>query len=120
MAEPWPASLPAPLLSSCSYTPQDNQIRTAVAAGVDKVRRRFTAVGEDVRITLPLTQAQWAVLEHFVVVTLKDVLPFDWQDFRRPPGGGNVRQYRFRIRPSWTPRGIGDRGHAVLDLEMLP
>lgn len=120
MASPWPVTLPDPMISGVSYRPQGNQIRSDVSAGVPKVRRHYTAVAEDVAITLALTQTQWAQLEAFVITTLKDVLPFEWSDFRRAPGGGNVRLYRFKSRPQWTPRGIGDRGYATLDLELLP
>lgn len=115
----WPATLPNPLIENLRYIPQDNQLRSDMAAGVAKTRRHFTAVAEDVTMTIPLTQAQWAILETFAIVELKDALPFDWMDFRRAPGGGNVRQYRFRRRPQWMPRGI-NRGRATLDLEMLP
>ena len=120
MASPWPGTLPNPLIDSCDYRPQGNQIRSDVSAGVAKTRRHYTAVAEDVAITLPLTQAQWLILEAFVITTLKDVLPFEWSDFRRAIGGGNVRLYRFKTRPQWTPRGIGNRGFATLDLELLP
>lgn len=81
----WPASLPPPLVNGAGYTPQENTIRTQMVAGAAKMRRRFTAVPEMFAFTLRLTRAQVDTLDAFVVGTLKDVLPFDWQNFRRPP-----------------------------------
>ncbi len=39
----WPATLPAPALSSLRETPPDNLIRTQMDKGPAKVRRRTTA-----------------------------------------------------------------------------
>jgi hypothetical protein len=118
MAE-WPSTVPAPIAESVEYVPQDNRIRTEMAAAVAKLRRRYTAVGEDVSLTLWLTGSQMQALQDFAIVTLKDVLPFNWPDFRRPLGVGNVRSYRFRNRPSFTYLGEGT-WEARLQLEMLP
>lgn len=118
MASPWPATLPAPQSDPASYKPQNNTIRTEMAAGVAKMRRRYTAVAEDTMFSLKLTQAQVTILDSFVRVTLKDVLPFEWQDFR--VAAGPVRQYRFKSRPVFT-KDVGvDYWQADLDLEMLP
>lgn len=86
-------------------------------AGPAKVRRRFTAVTEDVTFTLELedaTQAQ--TLRQFVAAELKDVLPFNWIDFRNPP---TTATYRFKRRPKITPLTAGG-WQAVLELELLP
>lgn len=115
----WPTTLPEPLVDAASYTPQDNAIRTQMAAGTAKVRRRFTAVPEDVSFTLRLSTAQVDVLDAFVIVTLKDVLPFTWKNFRKV--GFPVCQYRFVRRPKYTaaPKGP-DLWDAAIDLELLP
>lgn len=80
----WPASLPVPLVDGASYTPQENSVRTQMAAGTAKVRRRFTGVVEQVSFTLRVNATQVGTLDTFVVVTLKDVLTFNWRNFRRP------------------------------------
>ncbi|WP_396616803.1 hypothetical protein ACHZ97_04295 [Lysobacter soli] len=102
-----------------SYQPWENSVRTQMDAGAAKVRRRFTAVGDDVALAVPLRLDQVDVLEAFVVGTLKDVLPFDWKDFRRPNTVGNAATYRFRKRPTYAPWG-DDFVLATLDLERLP
>ncbi len=115
----WPSTVPGPIADTVEYVPQPNVIRTEMAAGVAKVRRRYTAIAEDVGFTLWLTTEQWQALQAFVVDTLKDVLPFNWPDFRKPPGAGNVRAYRFRERP--TARYLGEGTWEVrVALEMLP
>jgi hypothetical protein len=82
----WPDTLPQtpyrPDNSTPEYTPTDNTIRTSVTVGPAKLRRRFTAVPETVKIQLWLTSDQLATLRNFVEVTLEDVLPFTWVDFR--------------------------------------
>ena len=119
MANPeWPASLPIPLLEGVTYTAQQNVISTQMDAGPAKLRRRFTAVPEDVTFSLFLTQAQAQTLSDFVAITLKDVLPFDWREFRKPDTDTLVT-YRFKSRPRFTPMGSGLTWRADIELEQL-
>lgn len=113
----WPVSIPCPLYDGAAYTPQQNLIRSSMDGGA-KHRRRFTSVPSDCTFTLRLTEAQVQTLDDFVAVTLKDVLPFKWKDFRRPDGPTNVVVYRFKSRPSYTPVGPG-YWDAAIELEML-
>lgn len=115
----WPSSLPRPQVDGCTYTPQDNQIRTEMRAGVPKARRATTARPVDVAFQLVLNRAQVQTLDDFVGITLADVLPFQWMDFRRPDGPTNVAVYRFKRRPRYTPRPSGMRWVATLELEAL-
>lgn len=119
MANPgWPTSLPVPLVEGISYTPGQNVIRSQMDAGVAKMRRRFTAVPETLTFNLVLIEAQVQVLQDFVEITLADVLPFDWIDFRKPTGTGVT--YRFTKRPGFTPRSAaGNRWVAAIELEQL-
>ncbi len=114
----WPSTLPSPLADSIEWKPHNNQIRTQMDAGLAKVRRRFTAVGADATFRVLLTRAQVETLETFVTTTLKDVLPFNWKDWRLPTPP--VAAYRFRSRPSYAPAGRPDLWIATLDLEKLP
>lgn len=115
----WPSSLPVPLVEGVSYTSQDNVIRTQMAAGVAKTRRRFTAVPEDVTFQLLLDRAKLQTLLDFVSVTLKDVLPFDWREFRKPVADqGTLVTYRFKSRPSMVPIH-GGLWRVSIELELL-
>ena len=117
--ETWPGSLPVPLLSGVSYASQPNIIRTQMDAGVAKTRRRFTAVPEDVLFALLLTRAQVQTLQDFVAITLKDVLPFDWIEFRKSEADDvTAVTYRFKSRPKFTPLG-GGYWRADIELELL-
>lgn len=115
----WPQTLPAPLVDGASYAPQENTIRTQMAAGAAKMRRRFTAVSEIFDFTLRLTDAQVDTLDAFVVGTLKDVLPFTWVNFRLP--GSPAASYRFVQRPVYTAvPGAYKMWDAQIQLERLP
>lgn len=108
------------MIDGASYTAQENTIRTSMAAGTHKMRRRYTSVPEMVTFTLRLTSlAQVQALETFVTVTLKDVLPFNWKNFRLP--GYPPAVYRFVKRPSYAAvSGAFQVWDAILELEMLP
>lgn len=117
----WPTTLPTPIASSVSYKPQkNNTIRTDFPAGVDKVRRRFTAVAEDFTGRILVNQTQINILDDFHKLTLKEVLPFNWSDFRRPIGPANVRVYRFKAQPEYSRSDVPGEWFADLSLEMLP
>lgn len=115
----WPATLPSPAVGSGTVEPWPNAIRTKMDAGTPKMRRRYTAVGANVTYSIPgLTRTQVETLETFVVTTLKDVLPFDWKDWRKV--GTPVATYRFKSRPKYSDMGRGDLWRAELDLDILP
>lgn len=120
MANPtWPSTLPqAPLAdNTTSYQAVNNSIRSNTEAGVAKVRRRFTAVATPVNCSLKLTQAQYATLITFYEVTVSDVLPFDWIDFRT----GGAATYRLIQRPQGNfQKGSINRWLVTLQLEKLP
>jgi hypothetical protein len=88
-----------------------------VDAGPAKVRRRFTAVPEDVTIQMILSEAEMATLKDFIVNTLLYVLPFTWVDFRT-----NVAaNYRLKNGQLPSEEHYGDDMWMVsLDLELLP
>lgn len=118
MAELWPASLPqVPVGDSVSYTPWENSIRSQMDAGAHKLRRRFTAVGDDVTLALICTRDQVEALQEFYETTLKTVLPFTWRHFRKP--NWPQTDYRFKNPPKFSPAG-GAMWRAELELERLP
>lgn len=84
MANPvWPASLPCPTDQNVQYSAILEPVQTtSMETGAPKRRRRFSAVPETFTCQVILTQAQVATLKQFVEVTLADVGPFDWKDFR--------------------------------------
>lgn len=115
MANPvWPVALPTPLQAQAGYAPlADNTVSTSMETGAPKYRRRFTAMPETFAGAVRLTSAQCATLHAFVETTLKDVLPFDWIDFR----SGVAATYVFRKRPSYTALAdTPDYWDATLDL----
>lgn len=65
----WPATLPAPALSSLSESPPNNTIRSQMDKGPDKVRRRTTANVRPISFNLMLTPAQVETLDTFYHTT---------------------------------------------------
>lgn len=117
MANPtWPVSLPRPDVNGISYSSPENVIRSSMDAPVAKLRRRFTAVPERVSFQLSLTEAQVQTLHDFAVVTLADVLPFDWVELRQL-SVPKVATYRFVSRPKYSYQSFGYwRAEVELDL----
>lgn len=114
----WPITLPQLPFeagSGPSYEPAPNVLRTDMEAGPAKVRRRFTAVPERVTFSLTLSEAELAILDSFVRITLRDALPFDWIDHRN---GANAT-YTFMVRPSSEWYG-GDYWAVNFQLEKQP
>ena len=105
-----------PVVDGITYTSQENVIRSQMDAGIAKTRRRFTSVPEDVSFVLLLDRAQVQTLQDFAAITLKDVLPFDWREFRKPDTTTVV--YRFKSRPSFTPIYSG-LWRTTVELELL-
>lgn len=90
-----------------------------MGAGAAKTRRRYTAVPSDVTYRLLCDRAQVQTLDDFVAITLADVLPFTWKDFRKPDGPENVVVYRFKKRPAFEDAPAAGLWYATLELEML-
>jgi hypothetical protein len=128
----WPDLLPQdPYLpdgGTPEYDPADNAIRTSVTVGPNKVRRRFTAVPEVVKLTLHLNGDQVAILRRFIEQDILDVLPFTWRDFRdgsqctyRFPKGRGGLTYKFDSGADADALNVSnDMWIVTLDLEKLP
>ena len=116
----WPVSLPCALIEGYQVSPGvANVIRTGSDTGAARMRRRFTSVPLTVSCLISLSRGQIQTLDDFVAITLGDVRPFRWVDFRRPVDGVNHAVYRFLSRPSYAPSGTGNRWRASLSLELL-
>lgn len=112
----WPATLPAPALSSLQESPPDNLIRSAMDKGPAKLRRRTTANIRPISFTLMLTPAQVDVLDIFYdVTTFSGVDEFDYTH----PRTGNPVTARFADRPQYQEREKVVYAVAV-SLEILP
>lgn len=74
----WPASLPQrPLLGPTTENPGDTRIRSEMAAGVAKVRSRYTARIVRLAAVYRMTNAQAATFDTFYATTLNNgVLSF--------------------------------------------
>lgn len=114
----WPATLPQDPYAEdgAVYKPGLNIIRTQMENGPYKQRRRFTNVPETFTFTMVLSKANLAILMTFVTVTLGDVLPFDWIDFRT--GAAAVYRFTKRPEPTWF-AGDGDYWTVAFELELL-
>lgn len=117
----WPSDLPQDWFlqdNGPDYKPVDNTIRTSVTAGPAKLRRRFTAAPENLVLTGHLDETELQLLKDFVQLTLQEVLPFGWQDFRT----ANPATYRFAA--GWSSVQTKHYGGCVwtvtMNLEMLP
>jgi len=114
----WPSSLPQYVLSSgYSETPPKNHIRTEMAAGPAKVRRRTTANVRSIACKVRLSHAQQATLDQFYLVdTLSGALPFDWvHPVSRAPA-----EMRFVEEPTYSTAQSSMHLIASLKLEILP
>jgi hypothetical protein len=88
----WPASLPQSFPLNDNYSRVDGVLRTPMAVGPAKRRRRATADVKVYELTpdrFVLTESQWDTLESFYDSdTSGGSLPFDWTD---PwPSGGTI------------------------------
>lgn len=119
MAKPtFPASLPGPVLDSIGYKPAfDNVIRSQMDGGMKK-RRRVTKVPEVFTGTLAVTSAQLQTLLDFYELTVKQVLPFDWKDWRKPNDTTALATFSFRSYPQHVPWG-DDHWLVSLELDQL-
>lgn len=110
----WPADLPqSPLISGFEIAEGEALVRTTMEAGVDKIRRRYTAVAIDYTWPLILSNAQKTSLGVFYQAN--GALPFDMFE----PALAEIRQFRFIEAPSYIPLSHAHWA-TVLNLEMLP
>ncbi len=114
----WPAGLPQYVLAS-GYTEAapNNTIRTEMAVGPAKVRRRSTAAVRTISCQLRLTYAQRAVLDGFYLTdTASGSVPFNWVH----PATRAAVTMRFVEPPSLAADAAGRHFIASLKLEILP
>jgi hypothetical protein len=111
----WPAELPATLLmEGLSAKPKSNVIRTAMDAGPQKARRRYTASTKIFTGRLLLTAEQRAVFEQFYRTALADgVLRFNFTDPQTLEG----REFRFT--EDYTETSVDGRFEVSLSLERM-
>lgn len=105
MAAEFPPSLPGPIIGSMNWELEHNVIRSKRDSGKEKRRRRFTHVGGPFRCEMLLTEAQYWTLEEFYRVTLREVLPFTWTDWRWSSDPTGLVDYEFLEPPSHKPWG---------------
>jgi len=111
----WPPGLPqSPLKDRYAKELPDLVIRSTVDAGLDKVRRRYTAGPVLHEIGLKLSRAQVAILRAFYLdVSKAGTIPFDWRDHET----GDAAVFRFVTRPKFKPRAPRQDGHEIWETE---
>lgn len=61
----WPSTLPVPLLSGYQLEAGDPTARTSMESGPARVRRRFTAVPDEISLILHLSRAEMKAFRAF-------------------------------------------------------
>ena len=113
----WPAGLPQrPLVDGYSNSFGDGAKRSDMDSGPPKVRKRFTATVEPLRLVFRLTRTQVAILRSFFTTDCQyGAIPFS---FVEPVSGAAVR-VAFSKPPAIQPRSA-IRFDATLELDWLP
>ena len=111
----WPPGLPqSPLKDRYAKELPDLVLRSSVDAGLDKVRRRYTAGPVLHEIGLKLTRSQVAILRTFYLdVSAAGTIPFEWRDHET----GDAAVFRFVTRPKFKPRAPRQDGHEFWETE---
>lgn len=117
MPASWPVTLPQDVLvQGYAEAFPSTTLRTQMDAGPAKTRRRFTASVRPLRVTMPLTRAQVALLDTFYTDTLEGgALEFTWTHPRTLAA--------VTLRFVSPPQPVPDSGawwRVDLDLEVLP
>lgn len=112
----WPATLPAPALSSLKESPPRNLIRSEMDKGPAKVRRRTTANVRPLSFNLKLTSAEVTTLDTFFVTTVNSGA--DEFDYTHPRTGDAVTA-RFVEEPQYS-ENEGVMYNCAISLEILP
>lgn len=76
----WPSTIPqAPAFTNYSASDADATIRTSMDAGPEKVRRRYTAVSENLTCSFVMSRTEHAVFQTFFRDTIsRGATSFDW------------------------------------------
>lgn len=114
----YPSTLPRlDIVGVASFAGAQNTLRTSMAQGPDKVRRRSTAAPRPATMGHPgFTSEQMRAFFTFYETTTKHgALPFDMDD----PIAGEVRSFRFTGPPEADPVGAAYWSITV-PLEVLP
>lgn len=76
----WPATIPqVPSLDDYSAADVDATLRSGMDSGPEKVRRRYTAVPENLTCTFIMSTAQHTTFQTFFRDTIaRGAIPFDW------------------------------------------
>lgn len=117
----WPAGLPQEQFLEVRLMRVGNVIRTPMAVGPAKLRRRASVDVREVDLPIVLNTTQYDALEVFYATTLQEVLPFTWED----PRDDATVNFRFRRAPSMSLKvGENAAGERVwsgrLALEIVP
>lgn len=112
----WPVDLPDYVLrDGYQEEKMEGSIRTSMDQGPAKVRKRFTAIVQNINATIFLTEAQTEILDDFYENELGfGSLSFDWV---HPRTQASVT-FRFVKAPAYLPDGAAWR--ASMQLEILP
>jgi hypothetical protein len=111
----WPVALPQDILIGASIQPKDAMLRSQMAIGEDKVRRRYTADLASVQATIYITTTQYT--SNFLPFYQSNSASwFDWKD----PISGNSKQLRFTGVPQFSAESARSPGlwRVELPLEM--
>ena len=111
----WPELLPGSLLAAgFSKQPQSNVLRTAMDAGPQKARRRYTARAVNFSGRMILDSAELAVFEQFFHIALADgVLRFNFADPL------TLQKAQFRFTSDYIVNETGGLFEVALELERL-
>ena len=115
----WPAGLPdfnKSLLDEFKEKPGTTAIRTEMEAGPDKMRRRGTAVVDEIDVGFVLSASQVTTLDDFYIFGTKmGSLRFDIIH----PRTGNTVKARFLKRPEYEKKAL-DVWRVEFTIEVLP
>ncbi len=116
----WPGSLPPSPFLGLRHTRRSALLRSPVAVGPFKTRRRATVVLQSVSIPIVLTNPQRVTFDTFFITTLKEgAEPFDWKD----PVDGSTVSLAFESPPEWTSISTHRDGpiwRTIMPLVILP
>lgn len=114
----WPSSSlgDKPMYEGYAESLPDVLVRSQVDAGVDKVRRRYTAGVRPIAMQLTLSSTQVDDLDAFFVTTLKHGAErFDWKH----PRTCSTAEFRFTSPPRYEPISATHM-RTRFTLELLP
>jgi hypothetical protein len=111
----WPAGLmQVPLQSGFGESRKDNNIRSSMGYGPDKLRRRTTVAIQNVTAAIEQLETELSILDDFYEANSSIV--WEWVDFLDFTTPAN---YRFKAPPTYRPMG-GQWWSITLNLEIIP